>query len=85
MTKVLREEILRRGDIEQFEVETWGELGLLPRNANHVAAAFGHFERTSARTLLYTTDAEGVDINECDSCYLDDLRALRAGNVNIIA
>ena len=85
MIKVLREEILRTDTGEQFEVETRGELGLLPRRANHVAAIFGHFERTPSRTLLYTTDAEGVDINECDSCYLDDLRALRDGNVSVIA
>ena len=81
--KVLREEITEENG-GQFEVETWGELHLLPRNAQSVFAIFGMFERTPSGTLLYTLGAdEDSDINALDSMYMDDLAALRNGNIEI--
>jgi len=88
--RVLREEIVDHGDQEVFEAETWGELYLMPRNAQEVYAIFGHFRRTENSTLLYTCVVvrEEDEIDEkClqiyDSMYLDDLTALREGNVEI--
>jgi hypothetical protein len=84
-TKILREEIVKViGGTEQFEAETWGELKFMPRNAQSVFAIFGMFERTSHGTLLYTLGSEEMDIDSLDSHYLDDLRALREGRVEIV-
>lgn len=80
---IYREEIIRTRDGEQFEVESRGELRHMPTNARSVWAVFGMFERTPESTLLYTLDADGIDIGHCDSLYLDDLAALRAGRVQI--
>jgi len=82
--QVLREEIVMTADGEQFEVETRGELNLMPRAAQTVFADFGMFERTSERTVLYTMGCEEMDIISCDSHYLDDLKRLHTGNVEII-
>ena len=82
--KIYREEIIATEDGDQFEVETWGELHLLPRNAQSAFAIFGLFERTSDGHLLYSMSAEDMDIGACDSHYLDDLRALKAGNIEIV-
>jgi len=84
MAKVLREEIVLGPDSEQFEVETWGELHLMPRTAQSVCAHFGLFERTPDSTLLYTLGCEEMDIDACDSHYLDDLRALQKGNYQVV-
>jgi hypothetical protein len=93
--KVLREEIVDTGaNGLQFEAETYGELRLLPRNAEKVFAIFGVFERTGNGTLLYTSAVlddwqndyrdERHLLNSMDSEYLDDLVALRTGNVEIV-
>lgn len=82
--KIYREEIVKViGGTEQFEVETYGELQYMPRNASSVFAVFGMFERTQHGTLLYTMSSDEMDIGSCDSHYLDDLRELRDGNVDI--
>ena len=92
--KILREEIVEIHNGLQFEVETKGELKLMPRNARMVFAAFGAFERTDQSTLLYTacvvenweqdyTDKDDL-LNSMDSEYLDDLNMLRSGNIEII-
>jgi len=83
--KVLREEIVEvPGGGLQFEVETWGELHYMPRQAHSVFAIFGMFERTGESTLLYILGAdEDSDVNSLDSMYLDDLCRLREGNVTI--
>jgi len=81
--KVLREEITEENG-GQFEVETWGELHYMPRNAQSVFAIFGMFERTSDGTLLYTLGVgENSDINHLDSMYMDDLAALQRGEIEI--
>lgn len=82
--KVLREEIIRVGRQEQFEVETYGELQFLPQNARSVFAHFGMFERTDRSTLLYKLGAELMDVNSCDSHYLDDLHCLKTDKTDII-
>ena len=82
--KVLREEIIIAAGGEQFEVETRGELHLLPRTAQSAFAIFGTFERTQDGTLFYSTGSEGEDIDSLDSMYLDDLRALKRGNFEIV-
>ena len=91
--KVLREEIVDLAGTEYFEVETWGELKYMPKNAKSVRAIFGNFERTDQSTLLYSSyvldDWQAVYeskqdlIGSMDSEYLDDLRALREGRVGI--
>jgi len=88
--KVLREEIVDHDNQEIFEVETWGELHLMPRNVLEVYAIFGHFQRTENSTLLYTcwviredeTDEELFQVY--DSMYVDDLTALREGNIGVL-
>ena len=82
--KVIREEIIRIGDQEEFQVETRGELHLMPHQAHSVFAVFGAFERTARSTLLYSMGAEGMDIDACDTHYLDDLAALKCGNIQIM-
>jgi len=81
--KVYREEIILTENGEEFQVETYGELHLLPRNARSAFAIFGMFERTSDGHLLYSMSADDMDISACDSHYLDDLRALKSGNFEI--
>lgn len=82
--KILREGIIKIGKQEQFEVETYGELQFLPQNAQSVFAHFGMFRRTMISTLLYKLGAEFMDVNSCDSHYLDDLACLKAGNVDVV-
>ena len=90
--KVLREEIVEHaGGQEIFEVETWGELKLMPRGAQVVLAIFGAFERTDQSTLLYTNtvlrdgrETEQELISAYDSMYMDDLARLQAGEVTVI-
>lgn len=82
--KVYREEIVMTADGEQFEVETWGELHLMPRQAHSVFAHFGLFERMDNGHLLYTMDCEMMDIDSCDSHYMDDLKALKVGNFELV-
>ena len=82
--RIIREEIIRIDDCEDFQVETYGELHLMPRTAQTVIAIFGYFERTPNGHLLYSMSADELDINACDSHYLDDLNALRNGNIEIV-
>lgn len=82
--KIYREEIIIVDDQEEFQVETWGELHLMPSIAQSIFAHFGIFERTPHSTLLYKLGADDMDINECDSHYMDDLRAFKIGNYQIV-
>ena len=79
-TKILRDEIVAANG-GQLEIETRGELYLMPRNAQSVFAHFGMFERTDHSTLFYSVGT-GDDFDARD-LYIDDLAALRAGNVGI--
>lgn len=92
--KVLREELVEIVGQLQFEVETWGELKLMPRTAQMVHAVFGAFERTANSTLLYTScvpddwdeyyDDERDLLCGMDSEYQDDVMMLRTGNVEVV-
>ena len=82
--KVQREEIIIVGNQEEFQVETYGVLHLMPPTAQSVFAIFGVFERTRHSTLLYSMGAEEMDIGACDTHYLDDLNALKKGNYQIV-
>ena len=83
MAKTRRKGIIQTGSGEDFVVETWGELNMMPRNARSVWAIFGMFERTDRGTLQYSMGAKGLDIGECDSHYRDDLQALIEDNIDI--
>ncbi len=89
--QIFREEIVDYGTCEYFEIETWGQLKFMPQKALSVIAHFGSFSRTTEGTLLYQdfvirdeNESEAELLNGYDSMYLDDLNALKSGNVEIV-
>lgn len=89
MQKVIRQEIVKYSESqESFEIETFGDLQYMPSKTEMVMAIFGAFHKTGNGTLLYSASVErekgGQLGHDPHSEYLDDYRALKAGNVEKI-
>jgi hypothetical protein len=74
--RTIREELINEQGHEYYHHETRGLLKFMPRNAQSVWVIFGMFGRTGTGSLLYTMDSDGDH-------YLDDLNALKQGNLDI--
>lgn len=88
MPGIIRAEITNEESFDElYIVETKGELKYMPRGVECVRASFGTFERTGNGTLLYSTvverERDGSIVGNLDSEYLDDLKALKDGRVDV--
>lgn len=83
MIKTIRQELTETAQGYDYRHEVYGLLQFLPRTAASAFAIFGMFERKDGYTL-YTMDSAGMSLSECHSHYLDDLAALRRGQIQIV-